>query len=292
MTHNSLVLISSYRDAEKIATIIAEQRKDVEVLRAREDEPMSATVGKYKALKSPKCLVGTMQYFTGLDLKGDQLSELFIAKAPFKTPKNNTGAKKYKGMSFTLTESYENQTMMQFLQGFGRPIRDYEDTAITYILDTRIFSKKRPYYKRFMDEKSIQVSFAEAICAKGDLLGMKTAGSESLYAFFHPYFAGRAFDDLSGTLGICGSGEKEKEVFCRISRKMLKEGYTVDRLIGKESFDLMLASEKYDFVLLLFEAYRQMQIKKRLPDPIVAAVGIEGFKESPRSILLSFLANN
>ena len=68
----------------------------------------------------------------GVDLKDDLSRFQIIAKVPY--PNLSEQRTKVKMEKFPLW--YKSQTVMKLLQGFGRSIRNEEDWAITYVLDS------------------------------------------------------------------------------------------------------------------------------------------------------------
>lgn len=86
-------------------------------------------------------ILGTSSFWEGVDVRGDALSMLIIAKLPFGVPSDPV----YKARS----EQYESPfgqyalpgAILKFRQGFGRLIRDRADRGVVAILDRRIWEK-------------------------------------------------------------------------------------------------------------------------------------------------------
>ncbi|MEO9253909.1 MAG: helicase C-terminal domain-containing protein [Tepidiformaceae bacterium] len=86
-------------------------------------------------------LLGTSSFWEGVDVRGDALSMLIIARLPFAVPSDPV----YKARS----EQYENPfgqfalpgAILRFRQGFGRLIRDRSDRGVVAVLDRRIWEK-------------------------------------------------------------------------------------------------------------------------------------------------------
>ena len=94
-------------------------------------------------VKNPRSIIlGTSSFWEGVDIKGDALSMLIIARLPFSVPSDPV----YKARS----EQYENafgqfalpQAILRFRQGFGRLIRDRSDRGVVAVLDRRIYEKQ------------------------------------------------------------------------------------------------------------------------------------------------------
>lgn len=98
-------------------------------------------------------LFGTDSFWQGVDVPGDALSNVIIAKLPFSVPDHplleakveairNRGGNPF--MEFQIPEA-----VIKLKQGFGRLIRSREDTGQVVILDPRIRTK--PYGKVFLN---------------------------------------------------------------------------------------------------------------------------------------------
>jgi Rad3-related DNA helicase/DNA polymerase III epsilon subunit-like protein len=94
-------------------------------------------------IDNPKTVVfGTSSFWEGVDIRGDALSMLIIARLPFAVPSDPI----YRARS----EQYDNPfnqyalpgAILRFRQGFGRLIRDREDRGVVAVLDRRIYDKQ------------------------------------------------------------------------------------------------------------------------------------------------------
>ncbi len=87
-------------------------------------------------------IFGTSSFWEGVDIRGDTLSMLVIARLPFAVPTDPV----YRARS----EQYDNpfaeyslpSAILRFRQGFGRLIRDRSDRGVVAVLDSRIFEKR------------------------------------------------------------------------------------------------------------------------------------------------------
>jgi len=94
-------------------------------------------------------IFGTSSFWEGVDVRGEALSMLIIARLPFSVPSDPI----YRARS----EQYDDPFMqyalpgaiLRFRQGFGRLIRDREDRGVVAVLDRRIFEKR--YGTQFVD---------------------------------------------------------------------------------------------------------------------------------------------
>ena len=94
-------------------------------------------------------LLGTTSFWEGVDVVGDALSVLVIAKLPFSVPTDPIFAARSEGFADPFNEYGVPQAILRFKQGFGRLIRSREDRGVVAVLDRRLLSKK--YGQMFLD---------------------------------------------------------------------------------------------------------------------------------------------
>jgi DNA polymerase-3 subunit epsilon/ATP-dependent DNA helicase DinG len=94
-------------------------------------------------------LLGTTSFWEGVDVVGDALSLLIIAKLPFSVPNDPIYAARSELFTDPFSELSVPQAILRFKQGFGRLIRSREDRGVVAVLDRRLLSKK--YGQLFLD---------------------------------------------------------------------------------------------------------------------------------------------
>ena len=87
-------------------------------------------------------LLGTSSFWEGIDVVGDALSVLVIAKLPFSVPTDPVFAARSEGFENAFLQYSVPQAILKFKQGFGRLIRSKSDRGVVAVLDRRIFSKR------------------------------------------------------------------------------------------------------------------------------------------------------
>lgn len=87
-------------------------------------------------------LLGTTSFWEGVDVVGDALSVLVIAKLPFSVPSDPIYAARSEGLQDPFGEYAVPQAILRFKQGFGRLIRSRDDRGIVVSLDKRLLTKK------------------------------------------------------------------------------------------------------------------------------------------------------
>ena len=87
-------------------------------------------------------LLGTTSFWEGVDVVGDALSVLVIAKLPFAVPNDPIYAARSELCQDAFNELSVPQAILRFKQGFGRLIRSKDDRGVVVVLDKRLLSKK------------------------------------------------------------------------------------------------------------------------------------------------------
>jgi DNA polymerase-3 subunit epsilon/ATP-dependent DNA helicase DinG len=87
-------------------------------------------------------LLGTSSFWEGVDIVGDALSLLVIAKLPFPVPSDPVFAARSELFDDPFGQYAVPQAILRFKQGFGRLIRSAEDRGVCVVLDRRILSRR------------------------------------------------------------------------------------------------------------------------------------------------------
>ncbi len=93
-------------------------------------------------------LFGTSSFWEGVDVVGDALSVLVIAKLPFNVPTDPVFAARSEQFKDPFSQYAIPQSVLRFKQGFGRLIRSRTDRGIVVVLDKRLITKK--YGQQFL----------------------------------------------------------------------------------------------------------------------------------------------
>jgi ATP-dependent DNA helicase DinG len=94
-------------------------------------------------------LLGTRSFWEGVDIPGDDLSALVIARLPFAVPTEPVFAARAETFENSFAQYAVPDAILRFRQGFGRLIRTKTDRGVIVILDRRILSKN--YGQYFLD---------------------------------------------------------------------------------------------------------------------------------------------
>ena len=93
-------------------------------------------------LKDPRAvLLGTASFWEGVDLAGEALQVLVLARLPFDVPTEPVFAARSQRYEEPFREYALPQAILRFRQGFGRLIRTQQDRGVVVVLDRRISSR-------------------------------------------------------------------------------------------------------------------------------------------------------
>lgn len=93
-------------------------------------------------------VLGTASFWEGVDVVGDALSMLIIAKLPFSVPTDPVFSARSELFEEPFRQYALPQAILRFKQGFGRLIRQQGDSGVVAVLDKRMLSKA--YGKAFL----------------------------------------------------------------------------------------------------------------------------------------------
>ena len=126
------------------------------------EKPRSQLIKEFKEAKNP-VLFGTTSFWEGVDVQGENLSNVIITKLPFLVPTDpivSAISKKIEedgGNSFSDFQLPE--AIIKFKQGVGRLIRKKTDRGNVFILDNRIIKKRygSAFMKALPSQKNIKI---------------------------------------------------------------------------------------------------------------------------------------
>jgi ATP-dependent DNA helicase DinG len=146
----ALVLFTSYaqlkRTARSITGPLAQQ--DIVVYEQGEGASPNALLESFKSSERA-VLLGTRSFWEGVDIPGQALSVLVIAKLPFAVPSDPLVAARAETFEDPFNEYHLPEAILRFRQGFGRLIRTQSDRGVVVILDRRVLTKA--YGKLFIE---------------------------------------------------------------------------------------------------------------------------------------------
>ena len=145
-----MALFTSHASIQATASTIRAdlESKGINVLAQGVDGTPGQLVRRFR--DEPKSLLlGTASFWEGIDLPGDSLQVLLVARLPFNVPSEPVFSARSEAYEDPFNEYGVPEAVLRFRQGFGRLIRTKTDRGVAVILDRRVTSRK--YGKVFVD---------------------------------------------------------------------------------------------------------------------------------------------
>jgi len=146
----TLVLFTSYAQLKKTAKAITSPlaANGITVYEQGEGASPNTLLETFKNSERA-VLLGTRSFWEGVDIPGEALSVLVIARLPFAVPSDPLVAARAEAYENPFNEFQLPEAILKFRQGFGRLIRTQYDRGVVAILDKRILTKQ--YGRFFID---------------------------------------------------------------------------------------------------------------------------------------------
>ncbi len=138
----ALVLFTSYSQLQAPYRAITRplEEDDVVVIAQNLDGSRRQVLETFKT-RERTALLGTKSFWEGVDVQGDALSCLAIARLPFAVPSDPIFAARSETFDDSFAQYAVPEAVLRFRQGFGRLIRSNTDRGIVVILDKRVLTK-------------------------------------------------------------------------------------------------------------------------------------------------------
>ncbi len=158
----TMVLFTSYSQLQKTAeAITGPLAQEGIIVYEQGSGPSPHTLLKSFRQAEQAVLLGTRAFWEGVDIPGQDLSVLVIAKLPFQVPSDPivaARAETYQDDSFQ--EYMLPEAILSFRQGFGRLIRTKQDVGVVAVFDNRLLTKSYgPYFLSSLPNCTIQQGF-------------------------------------------------------------------------------------------------------------------------------------
>jgi len=145
-----LVLFTSYDQLKKTSAAISPllAREDILVYEQGEGASAHSLLESFRSAERA-VLLGTRAFWEGVDVPGEALSVLVIAKLPFDVPSDPIISARSETYEDPFNQYALPEAILRFRQGFGRLIRTQFDRGMVAVLDKRILSKR--YGRAFLE---------------------------------------------------------------------------------------------------------------------------------------------
>jgi ATP-dependent DNA helicase DinG len=135
------VLCTSHRDVREIAARMRGQRWPLLV---HGEEPRDVLLNRFRDC-GRAVLLGTASFWEGVDVPGDALRALLIAKLPFRVPSEPVTAAHCEAITARKGDPFAEYMLphasLRLKQGFGRLIRSSTDRGVVIVADPRLVTK-------------------------------------------------------------------------------------------------------------------------------------------------------
>ena len=147
----ALVLFTSYRAMNAVFETVSRQCADEYTVLRQGDMSQRELVKTFLGSNRP-ILMAVASYWEGVDIPGEDLSAVIIAKLPFAVPTEPITEARFEKIRESQGDPFAEyslpQAVLRLKQGFGRLIRSKDDRGVVAILDKRI--QTRDYGRRFI----------------------------------------------------------------------------------------------------------------------------------------------
>ena len=146
----ALVLFTSHSQLQHTYRSIARklEEEDILVLAQGLDGSRRQVLDTFKT-NERMALFGTRSFWEGVDVVGEALSCLAIARLPFSVPSDPIFSARSETFDDPFGEYAVPEAVLRFRQGFGRLIRSKTDRGVVVVLDKRVLTKS--YGKLFIE---------------------------------------------------------------------------------------------------------------------------------------------
>jgi DNA polymerase-3 subunit epsilon/ATP-dependent DNA helicase DinG len=138
-----LVLFTSYRQLLETSRVISPllAKENIQVFEQGTGASASSLLDSFRSTDRA-VLLGTRSFWEGVDVPGEALSVLMIAKLPFDVPNDPIIQSRSETFENPFSEYTLPEAILRFRQGFGRLIRTQSDRGVVAVLDRRVRSKQ------------------------------------------------------------------------------------------------------------------------------------------------------
>jgi len=147
----TMVLFTSYAQIKMASTAVTPKLKaaGITVLAQQSGSSRQQLLEQFKRAGSRSVLMGTRSFWEGVDIPGEALQAVLIARLYFDVPTDPIVAARSETFDSPFFEYSVPEAALRFRQGFGRLIRRNTDEGMVVVLDKRVISKR--YGQKFLD---------------------------------------------------------------------------------------------------------------------------------------------
>lgn len=139
---HTLVLFTSYQQLRATADAVRTPLERLGVTLLQHGQSSRQRLLREYRQSEHAVLLGTRSFWEGIDLPGDELTCLLIARLPFAVPNDPLVAARSAEFEDAFQEYMVPDAVLRFRQGFGRLIRRASDRGVVVLLDSRVWRKE------------------------------------------------------------------------------------------------------------------------------------------------------
>jgi predicted DnaQ family exonuclease/DinG family helicase len=146
----TLALFTSHAGVRAAAASLREDldSRGIRVLAQRQDGSPARLLRMLQE-RPRSVILGTAAFWEGVDVPGDALSQILIARLPFPVPTDPVTAGRSEQYANPFNDYALPQAVLRFRQGFGRLIRRTTDRGVFIVADSRVAHRR--YGPRFLE---------------------------------------------------------------------------------------------------------------------------------------------
>lgn len=138
----ALALFTSHESLRRVCELARPALEDAGIAVLAQGVDGSPRQLQENLLVSPRSVIlGTQSFWEGVDIRGDALSMVVIARLPFTPPNDPIHRARSEEYDSPFAQYSLPAAILKFRQGFGRLIRDRTDRGVVAVLDRRIFTR-------------------------------------------------------------------------------------------------------------------------------------------------------
>ena len=140
----TLVLFTSYGQLNTTAREIEGRLAEagIALLAQSEGASRQQLLSQFRLPGARAVLLGTRSFWEGVDVPGDALQAVLIARIPFDVPSDPIFAARAETFENSFFDYSIPEAVLRFRQGFGRLLRRTTDVGVVAILDKRVLTKR------------------------------------------------------------------------------------------------------------------------------------------------------
>jgi DNA polymerase-3 subunit epsilon/ATP-dependent DNA helicase DinG len=139
----ALALFTSHAALRQVASLVRPELEEAGITVLAQGTDGNPRQLIENLVENPRTVVlGTSSFWEGVDVRGEALSMLIIARLPFAVPTDPVYRARSEQYDDPFGEFAIPSAILRFRQGFGRLIRDKEDRGVVAVLDRRIYDKQ------------------------------------------------------------------------------------------------------------------------------------------------------